>query len=55
MTYIATSPPGTVQVLVDFFGPLNSTIKGGVARFPPTFICHNTLDELVGSGTPPQN
>jgi dienelactone hydrolase len=47
MSYIATNPPGEVKVLVDFFGPLNATIEAGVARFPPTFICHNAADDVV--------
>jgi carboxymethylenebutenolidase len=47
MSYIATNPPGTVKVLVDFFGPLNPTIEAGVARFPPTFIRHNKCDKVV--------
>jgi dienelactone hydrolase len=47
MTYIASNPPGKVKVLVDFFGPLNGAIEAGVARFPPTFIRHNTNDQVV--------
>jgi dienelactone hydrolase len=47
MTYIATRPPGTVQVLVDFYGPLNATIEAGIAKFPPTFIRHNKDDQFV--------
>lgn len=47
MSYIATNPPGKVKVLVNFFGPLNATIEAGVARFPPTFIRHNTKDLIV--------
>jgi dienelactone hydrolase len=47
MTYIASNPPGKVKVLVDFFGPLNPTIEARVARFPPTFIRHNTKDMVV--------
>jgi dienelactone hydrolase len=47
MSYIASNPPGEVKVLVDFFGPLNATIEAGVARFPPTFICHNKDDGVV--------
>jgi dienelactone hydrolase len=67
MTYIASNPAGTVKVLIDFFGPLNDTIKSGVARFPPTFIFHNnnndmfvdvedsrTLDRLLGKTIPPR-
>jgi carboxymethylenebutenolidase len=47
MTYIASNPPETVKVLVDFFGPLNPKIEAEVARFPPTFIRHNTKDLVV--------
>lgn len=47
MSYIATNPPGKAKVLVDFYGPLNSTIEAGTARFPPTFICHNVADQVV--------
>ena len=37
----------SIKVLVDFFGPLNSTIEAGVPRFPPTIVCHNTNDKVV--------
>lgn len=47
MTFIASSPPGTVSVLVDFFGFVTPTILGAVSRFPPTIILHNKNDLVV--------
>ena len=47
MTYIASNPAGKVKVLIDFFGPLNNTIRPNVGRFPPTFIFHNKNDGWV--------
>ncbi len=49
MTYIASTTPGKVKVLVDFFGPIegNSIIASGVGKFPPTLILHNTKDDVV--------
>lgn len=49
MTYIASSPPGRVKVLVDFFGPIkdNAVIAAGVAKFPPTIIFHDENDKVV--------
>jgi dienelactone hydrolase len=47
MTYIASNPAGTVKVLIAFFGPLNNKIRANVARFPPTFMFHNTNDGWV--------
>lgn len=50
MTFAATSPPGTVAVLADFFGFLTPVIRGGVHRFPPTIILHNKNDQIVPVG-----
>jgi carboxymethylenebutenolidase len=47
MTYIAQQPPGSVGVLVDFYGFLTPTIEGGLGRFPPTAIFHNRDDIVV--------
>jgi carboxymethylenebutenolidase len=47
MTFVATSPPGTVKALADFYGFLTPTIRAGVARFPPTIMVHNKNDEIV--------
>jgi dienelactone hydrolase len=49
MTYIASNAAGRVNVLVDFFGPIenNPIIASGVAKFPPTLILHNPKDEVV--------
>jgi dienelactone hydrolase len=50
MTFVATSPPGTVKVLADFFGFLTPVIRAGVTRFPPTIIVHNKNDQIVPVG-----
>ena len=47
MTYIASSAPGTVKVLADFFGFLTPTIQAGVGKFPPTIMFHNKHDRIV--------
>jgi carboxymethylenebutenolidase len=46
MTYVASNT-GEAKVLVDFFGPINSTIETGVGNFPPTIILHNKKDLIV--------
>jgi carboxymethylenebutenolidase len=46
MRYIVGNPK-KVQVLADFFGPVDATIKAGVGNFPPTMIFHNEGDEMV--------
>jgi carboxymethylenebutenolidase len=46
MRYIVANS-GKAKVLADFFGPVDSTIEGGVGHFPPTIIFHNQDDELV--------
>ncbi len=47
MTLIASSAPGTVKVLADFYGFLTATIRGGVSMFPPTIMFHNKNDQIV--------
>jgi carboxymethylenebutenolidase len=49
MTYINFNSPGRFKVLVDFFGPIldETTIKGAIAKFPPTIIFHNKNDDEV--------
>ncbi len=47
MTFIASNPPGTVNVLADFFGFLTPTIRSGISSFPPTIILHNKNDQIV--------
>jgi dienelactone hydrolase len=50
MTYIASSTGGKVKALADFFGPLTTTIRAGVGKFPPTIIFHNKKDGVVPVG-----
>src|SRR5262249_47784318 len=44
MSYITTSPPGSVKVFADFYGYVEPLLGAGVANFPPTIIFHNKND-----------
>ena len=46
MSYITTSPAGSVKVFADFYGLVAPLLRAGVAKFPPTIIFHNKYDEL---------
>src|SRR4051794_8435495 len=53
MSYIASSPAGTVKVFADFFGLIPPGLlvppmpSPGVAKFPPTIIFNNGNDPVV--------
>lgn len=44
MSYITTSPAGSVKVFADFYGYVEPLLGAGVANFPPTIIFHNEND-----------
>lgn len=50
MSFIQSSPAGTVSVLADFYGFVRPLLDAGVAKFPPTIIFHNAADPIVRVG-----
>jgi dienelactone hydrolase len=47
MSYINSSPAGSVKVFADFYGYVAPKLSDGVANFPPTIIFNNQHDPFV--------
>lgn len=47
MAYINSMPAGTVRAFADFYGYVSPLLGGGVERFPPTIVFHNSIDPIV--------
>jgi len=47
MAYINSVPAGTVRAFADFYGYVAPLLDGGVKRFPPTIVFHNSTDPIV--------
>jgi dienelactone hydrolase len=47
MAYINSVPAGTVRAFADFYGYVAPLLGGGVEKFPPTIVFHNSTDPIV--------
>ncbi len=47
MAFINSVPAGTVRAFADFYGYVAPLLVGGVEKFPPTILFHNSIDHIV--------